>query len=162
MPSDITHPPLLFSLPILNGFIESLNDPVESTRGRGFSSLLLYRFPTNGINPSTPNRCCLAEFFQFSFLLSLDLLQLHPMFLLHFMFGEIPCDPGPTHWVDVRIKDDRIKMPNNNREGSQNRLIKMNRPGHVPTPHGKELKPFCLKPEDEPCNRHDDRPPDQA
>src|SRR3972149_12174566 len=116
----------------------------------------------DGVNPSTPHACCLGEFFQFSFLLSLDPLQLHPMFLLHFMFGEIPRDPGPTHWVDMGIKDDRIKMPNNNGEGSQNRLIKMDRPGHIPSPHGKGLEPFCLKPEDETCGRHHDRSPDHA
>src|SRR5512147_1160870 len=149
MPSDITHHPLLCSLPILNIFIEPLNDPVESTRGGGFSSLFLIPFSTDRVNPPTSNRCCLAKLLQFSPLLGPDLFQFHPMFLFHFMFGEIPCDPGPTHWVDIGIKDNRIKMPDNDGERRQNRLIKMDRPSHIPGPHGKELEPFRLKPEDE-------------
>src|SRR4030042_6215758 len=136
----------LYPSPILNGFIKTLNNTIEAANGGGFFSLSLYLFPTDAINPAAPHHCCLAKFPQFPSLLSLDLLQFETVFQLHFMFGEVPCKPGPTHWIDIGIPHDRIKVPNNNGEGSQNRLIKMDRPSNIPSTHGKKLQPFCLKP----------------
>src|SRR4030042_3504301 len=105
---------LLRSLPIFDGFIETLNDTIEAPNGWAFLSFFLMA----RINPSPSDGCRLGKLLQFSFLLGLDLLHFHPMLFLHFMFSEVPCDPGPTHGVDIGIENDRIKMPNDDGKGS--------------------------------------------
>ena len=60
-------------LPILNHFVEALNNSIETSSGRAFPFPFL-ALSTDGIDPFTPYGCSLRKFLQFSPLLCLDLL----------------------------------------------------------------------------------------
>src|SRR4051794_27967850 len=64
----------------------------------------------------------------------LPLLSVLAVFFFVQFFGHAPVEPGPIHWINVRVEDHVIEMPDENRQSGQNRLVIVNRRRDVDPP----------------------------
>lgn len=76
-------------------------------------------------------------------------------------FRHFTGQPGGIHRIDLRIKDRRVEMPDQNGQRSQNRFVIMNNKGDVQYSLGQEPYEKVVKPEDETGKDHNHIAPDE-
>src|SRR6185436_442196 len=66
---------------------------------------------------------------------------------------------GPIEGVNIRVKNDVVKMPNGNCQAGKNRFVIMNGQGDINSPARQELCKFEFEPNHQSGEAHDDRSP---
>src|SRR3954453_5975378 len=56
------------------------------------------------------------------------------MFFLVELFGHFAVEPGPIHWINIRVKDHVVEVPDEDRQGGKNGLVIVDRRGDIDPP----------------------------
>ena len=77
------------------------------------------------------------------------------MFFLQVAERNFVRKPNPTHREDAGLEVDMVKVPDDDGQESEERLVTVNQSANVPDPKGKVSQSLSLKPKSQTCQDHD-------
>src|SRR5215831_6532166 len=99
---------------------------------------------------------------RFCLALCVHLLERQLVFFPVKLFGHPSVDKREVYRINVRIENDMIEVPDDNRERGQDRLVEMDGQSDVNPPTRKETEEADLEPDHQAGETHDEGAPDDG